>query len=283
MSRLVLALTFSAGLVTYGQDLKKAEELYQHTDYAASLRLVQTVKPPTPEAYFLIGRNYFGLGQFKQATENFQKATSLDPKNSDYALWLGRTWGRRAEAASPITAPVAAGRARTCFELAVKLDPRNQEAVNDLFDYYLNAPGMLGGGLDKAAAVAKHIAELDEAEGHFAQAQLADRRKQYDAAEQQLRRAMAAAPRQVGRVIDLARYLAKRGRVQESDAVFAQAEKIEPRSPKLMYSRARTYVETKRNLEQAKKLLEQYLQSNLTPEDPTREEAQKLLRKASGA
>src|SRR5260370_30090657 len=162
--RFVLSLAFTTALIAYGQDLKKAEELYQHTDYAGSLRLVQTIKPPTAETYFLIGRNDFGLGKFKQATESLQKATSLDPKNSDYALWLGRTWGRRAEAASPITAPVAAGRARTCFELAVKLDPRKQGAVNDLFGYYLNAPGMLGGGLGKSAGLRKHIAELELAE-----------------------------------------------------------------------------------------------------------------------
>jgi tetratricopeptide (TPR) repeat protein len=283
MSRFTLALALSAGILCYAQDLKKAEDLYQHTDYTASLRMVQAIKPPGGEAYFLMGRDYFGLSQFKQATENFQKAVALDPKNSDYELWLGRTWGRRAEAASPLTAPSAASKARQCFELAVKLDPRNQEAVNDLFDYYLNAPGLLGGGLEKAAKVAKHIAELDEAEGHFAEAQLADRRKQFDTAEQHFRRAMQLAPKQVGRVIDLARYLAKRGRVQESDEVFAQAEKIAPGSPKLLYSRARTYVETKRNLDQARKLLQQYMQSNLTPEDPPREDAQKLLRKASGA
>jgi Flp pilus assembly protein TadD len=280
MSRFTLALALAAGF-SYAQDLKTAEDLYQHTDYRGSLQMVQAIKPPTGETYFLMGRDYFGLGQFKPATENFQKATSLDPKNSDYALWLGRTWGRRAEAASPLTAPSAASKARQFFELAVRLDPRNQEAVNDLFDYYLNAPGMLGGGLDKAAKVAQHIAELDEAEGHFAQAQLADRRKQFDSAEQHFRRAMQLAPKQVGRVIDLARYLAKRGRVQESDEVFAQAEKIAPGSPKLLYSRARTYVETKRNLDQARKLLQRYMRSNLTPEDPPREEAQKLLRKAN--
>jgi tetratricopeptide (TPR) repeat protein len=283
MGRSALAFAFSAGILSYAQDLKKAEDLYQRTDYNGSLAIARSIKPPVAETYFLMGKDYFGLRQFKPATENFQKATTLDPKNSDYALWLGRTWGRRAEAASPLTAASAATKTRQCFELAVKLDPRNQEAVNDLFDYYLNAPGLLGGGLDKAAALAKHIAELDEAEGHFAQAQIAERRKQFDSAEQHFRRAMQLAPRQVGRVIDLARYLAKRGRVQESDEVFAQAEKIAPESPKLLYSRAKTYVETKRNLDQAKKLLQRYMQSNLTPEDPPREEAQKLLRKASGA
>src|SRR5260370_10932704 len=117
--RFVLSLAFTTALIAYGQDLKKAEELYQHTDYAASLRLVQAIKPPTAETYFLVGRDYFGLGQFKQATENFQKATSLDPKNSDYALWLGRTWGRRAEAPGPITAPVAARRRLPGFRVSL--------------------------------------------------------------------------------------------------------------------------------------------------------------------
>ena len=35
------------------------------------------------------------------------------------------------------------------FERAVALDPANREAVGDLFDYYLGAPGFLGGGANK--------------------------------------------------------------------------------------------------------------------------------------
>ena len=74
MSRLTLALALSAGIVSYAQDLKRAEDLYQHTDYKGSLQVVQGIKTPTGETYYLMGRDYFGLGQFKQATENFQKA-----------------------------------------------------------------------------------------------------------------------------------------------------------------------------------------------------------------
>ena len=71
----------------------------------------------------------------------------------------------------------AAGRkGHEFFERAVELDPRNGEAFNDLFDYYLQAPGILGGGYDKAAEVAKRIGQLNPAEGHFAQAQLAEKR-----------------------------------------------------------------------------------------------------------
>ena len=61
------------------------------------------------------------------------------------------------------------------------------------------------------------------------------------------------------------------------------ATATERRLLSLLYTRAKTYVETRRNLDQARDLLRKYLQSNLTPNDPTREEAQKLLQRASGA
>jgi tetratricopeptide (TPR) repeat protein len=230
-----------------------------------------------------MGQSLFMAGSYKQATEYFQKAVDIDPRNSNYVVWLGRAWGRRAETASPFTAPVAASRARQYFELAVSLDPSNKEATGDLLDYYLNAPGFLGGGYDKATALAKQIGKVDPAEGLWAEAQIAESRKQYDTAEAQLRRAVELGPRQVGRILDLARCLAKQGRLQESEAQFAQAEKLAPGNPRVLYSRAKTYVETKRNLDQARVLLRRYLQSNLSPEDPPREEAQKLLQKASGA
>src|SRR4029077_19250492 len=133
-------------------------------------------------------------------------------------------------------------------------DPANEEALNDLFDFYLQAPGILGGGYDKAQALAQRIAQRNPAEGAVAHAQLADKRKQFDTAEEQLRRAMELAPRQVGRVLDLAKYLAKHGRYQESEAIFEKAEKLAPNAPNVMFARAHTYIQQGRNLDQAKVL-----------------------------
>jgi tetratricopeptide (TPR) repeat protein len=275
-----LALLAAAGL--FGQtSLKRAEELYQHTEYRKSLALLRELEPPTAAVYCLEGKNYFMLDEFRKATDSFGKAFALEPSNSEYAHWLGRSFGRRAETSNMLTAPMHASKARQYFEKAVALDPNNGEALNDLFDYYLEAPGFLGGGYDKAEEVAKRIAAHNEAEGHFAQAQLADQRKQFDTAEEQLRRAMELAPRQVGRVIDLAKYLAKHGRIQESEAVFERAERLDPNSPAVCFARARIYIEQKRNLDKARELLEKYLQSDLTPDDPSREQARKLLRQAS--
>jgi len=261
--------------------LQRAEELYKKTDYQESLALLRDVPAQKAAAYNLIGRDYFMLGEYKKATDAFQKAFALEPSNSAYAHWLGRGFGRRAETSLPLLAPMHASKARQYFEQAVALDPANDEALNDLFDYYLEAPGFLGGGYEKAEQVAKRIAERNEAEGHFAEAQLADKRRQYDTAEEQLRRAMDSAPHQLGRVLDLAKYLAKRGRFQESEAAFDHAAQLAPNSPKVYFARARVYIEEKRNLEKARDLLIKYMQSDLTPDDPPREQAEKLLKQIS--
>lgn len=271
-----------AGLTClFGQDtLKRAEELYQRTDYRASLELLTGLR--SSDAAVLAGKNYFMLGQYKKATEAFQKALAIEPSKSEYAHWLGRAFGRRAETSNWFAAPGYASRARQCFERAVALDPNNGEAMNDLFDYYLEAPGFLGGGYDKAQALAQRIAQRNPAEGAFAQAQLADRRQEFDTAEEHLRRAMELAPKQVGRVLDLAKYLAKHGRYKESEAVFDDAEKLAPNAPNVMFARAHAYIQENRNLDKAKSLLMKYLESDLSPDDPPRQAAEKLLKQASG-
>lgn len=260
----------------------RADALYQRTDYTASLYVLNTDPAPSAEAFALSGKDYFMLGDYKKATELFEKALNLAPANSNYALWLGRAYGRRAEAGNWFFAVTNASRARQCFESAVALDSHNREAMNDLFDYYLNAPGILGGGIDKAEALARRIEEDRPAEFHFEMAQLAERRKQYAAAESHLRAAMALAPHEVGRILDLARYLAKRGRVQESDALFAKAYRIGPDDPRVTFARAKTYIESGRHPEQARELLRRYVASDLTPDDPPLAMAEKLLRQIAG-
>ena len=262
--------------------MRRASALYERTEYQDSLRVLAEDPAPDAAAYLLSGKNYFMLGDYKKATEFFEKALALSPTNSEYELWLGRAWGRRAETGGWLTAGFNASKARQCFEKAVALDPRNHEAKNDLFDFYLNAPGFLGGGMDKAEAIAKSIATERPPESEFEEAQIADRRKDYAAAEAHLRRAMELAPSEAGRIVDLARYVAKRGRLAESDALFEQARKLAPSKPTVAFAEARVDIENHRNLEQARGLLEGYLHASLTPDDPPRQEAEKLLRRAGG-
>jgi tetratricopeptide (TPR) repeat protein len=257
----------------------RAHELYQRTDYAGSLKELLAIGDRDAAVLQLIGQDYFMMAEYKKASEFLEKAAALTPGSADCSLWLGRAYGRRAETSNPFSAPGYASKARQMFERAVELDPANREAVGDLFDYYLDAPGFLGGGQNKAAVLAAKVAQKDPAEGHYFQAQLDERRKEYDSAEQHLRTALDLAPRQVGRFVDLAKYLAKRGRAKESDALFDEAERIAPESPRVIFERASAYVKGGRNLEEARKLLQRYLRAPITPSDPPKSEAEALLRK----
>ncbi len=275
----IALLVTGLGLFAQSPDWDRARELYQRTAYQQSLDVLLSSPHKDPRSLLLIGQNYFMLGEYKKGTESLEKAAALDRDNAHIQYWLGRTYARRAEMANPFSAPGWASKARQALERSVALDPANKDATGDLLDFYLDAPGFLGGGMQKAEALAKLIGQNDPAEEHYARALIEDRRKDYDGAEQHFRNAAALAPKQVGRMVDLAKYLAKRGQIQESEAMWERASHLAPNDPKVLFERAHTYINGKRNLQQARELLEKYIQSPLTPNDPPRSEAESLLKK----
>jgi tetratricopeptide (TPR) repeat protein len=265
----------------YAADLTQAENLYKHTDFEGSLKLLNKQSSDAAET-FLIGRNYFMQGDFKKATDYILKATTLAPTNSEYMDWLGRTYGKRAEMSSIFLAPGFASKARQAFEKAVELDPKNNDALSDLFDYYLEAPGFLGGGHEKAVAVAEKLAAIDPAEAYFERAKLAQKKREYQSAENHMRQAIAVAPHEVGHLIALARLLATQGKERESDAVFLEAQKVNPNAPKVWFARADVLIKQKRNLDEAKLLLEKYMSASITVDDPPKGDARRLLKQVGG-
>ena len=272
---LCLAFAVLAG----GPELEHARTLYNQTDFDRSLRVLNGIANKDAPVHALIGRNYYMQGEYKKAAEFLEKAFSAEPGNAEDALWLGRAYGRRAETASPFTAPGYASKARQYFEKSVELNPANVDALDDLFEYYLEAPGLLGGGLDKAQDTADKMTRLNPSQGQFAQARLAEHRKQFSTAEEHLRRAVDLAPHEVDHLIELARFLTKQGRIPEADQSLERADRLAPNLPRLMYAKADLYIQKGRNLDAAKDLLQRYMTCTLTPDDPPRSDAARLLRR----
>lgn len=264
-------------------EFERASQLYEITEYDQSLKILHSLPVKDAAVYALMGRDYLMNGEFKKSTEMLEKAVAAEPDNSDYVMWLGRAYGRRAETSNPLFALGNASKARQNFERAVELNPRNIEALNDLLEFQMEAPGIMGGGLDKARSTIARISQVDPSEGHWAQSTLDEKHKEYASAEAHLRRALEMAPQQVGRVTDLARFLYKQGRYQEAEQTFAHAEQLAPGNVKLMYVRAESYVKSGRNLELAKDLLQRYLKATISPEDPPKSDARKLLRRIEGS
>ncbi len=125
-------------------------------------------------------------------------------------MWLARALGRKTEKANPLRQAFMVGDVRAEFEKAVQLDPANVDARSDLMEFYMEAPGVFGGGMDKARQQAEAIARLDPAEGHSAWARIAEKEKRYDVAEREYRAALAAKPDSASYRRDLEKFLQRR-------------------------------------------------------------------------
>ena len=282
---IALGLGLTAVLVAAGPDYDRAKKLFNATEFEQSLKVLQAIPDKDGPVYELIGRNLFLLGDFKKSTEALEKAAQADPDNSEIALWAGRAFGRRAETSSVLTAPGFASRARQYFEKSVQLNPHNLEALSDLFEYYLEAPGFLGGGMDKARSHGgadcrprrrRRTLEPGQAGG---EAQGVPERRRAVAA-----RRRALAPAASGGLSSWRGSCPDRAVTRKPSRAWHAPRQIAPSSPRLVYAKADIYIKNKYNLELAKTLLIRYMSMDAdSPDDPPRSEAAKLLRQVQGS
>jgi tetratricopeptide (TPR) repeat protein len=259
--------------------LEEATRAVETQQYAAAIRLLAGNRARTAPESYLLGKAHFQMGNFDAAAEALERAVAAAPGNSVMRNWLGRAQGMRAERANPFRAMGLARQARDHFEAAVKSDPKNLEAVSDLFSFYLAAPGFLGGGVEKAQALAETVKVVNAGEYAFLLAQLAEKRKNYAAAEKYYREAQAREPQRVGRWIDLAKFYTRRGMNAQAEEALAKAKALAPGAPRLLFDEANLLVRAGRGKAQARELLRKYQASARRDSDPPPYEVQQLLEK----
>jgi predicted Zn-dependent protease len=159
------------------------------------LRPATTAGSNDAEAQQLLCRLALQLERWNDAVDACRKAVDLDPNSSNNHLWYGRALGEKANRVSFLKAYGIAKRVKAEFETAVALDPRNAEALSDLGEYYTEAPSIVGGGKDKAAATASKLDDVDRARADELRGRIAASNKDTAAAEQYFRQAIAASPR----------------------------------------------------------------------------------------
>ena len=143
--------------------------------------------PTDAESYNLLCRAYFMTEQWDRGITACERAKNLDPQKSLYHLWLGRIYGEKASRVSFLSAAGMAKKVRVSFERAVELDPTSWEARSDLAEFYLEAPGVVGGGKDKARAQADALMAFNPGVAHWVLARIAAKEKNSEAAEREYR------------------------------------------------------------------------------------------------
>lgn len=184
----------------------------------AALLLPATLASQSFDDLIRAGRAQLDSGKADKATKTFERAIKLDERNSDAHLWLARSVGTMAQNANVLRQPFLGKRAKSEFEKALALDSNSIGAREGVMQFFLLAPGVMGGSVTKAREQAAAIARLSPLRGHFAAALIANDQKDLAGAEKAYRAAATEFPDSLNAVTSWANFLTNNGRAEEAFA-----------------------------------------------------------------
>lgn len=255
-----------------GENLNKAIHFYQRGEFKQAVALLRQLKdssPDNPETRFWLGKSYIKIREWGDGVREMEKAVELRPSNAEYHLWLGRASGFHAEHSSFIRAPFRARRVLKEFEAARDLAPDDLDVRFDLLEYYLNAPGVLGGGKDKAQAEAGVISKLDPKMGYNARATIYIKDENWTLARKELTQATIDYPNDADLWKDLADYLLDRGSFEDALNCARKALTLDAGSKRSRLIAAASEIRLQKDLNHAAKTLQELAGGTLADEDPT--------------
>jgi tetratricopeptide (TPR) repeat protein len=217
--------------------------------------------PDDPVAHNLLCRAYFTLGEWDRGISNCEKAVQLSPDDSQFHLWLGRIYGEKADKSSFMTAAGLARRVAREFEAAVHLNPKSVDARSDLAEFYLEAPGIVGGGRDKAEQQANSLAELDPARADWVKARIAEKRKDFPTAERDYKTAIDASHGSASSWLNLGLFYRHRQQGDDMEHALLHVRTAHLDRPDALVDAAEILIHSQRNLPEAVALLQAYLNS----------------------
>jgi len=166
-------------------------------------------------------RVFYAEERWDDAIDSCNRAVQIDGKNSNYHMWLGRAYGKKAQRVSFMAAYKLAKLIRVEFETAASLDPKNGAALSDLGEYYTDAPSVLGGGHAKAEGIARQLDGFDPVRALELRAEIAEANKDYADAEKILRTKISASHSSAQSWMDLGSFY---GRTERWDEMVAALE-----------------------------------------------------------
>ncbi len=216
--------------------------------------------PGDTRAHQLLCRVFLSEEMADPAIAQCEQAAAQQPNGSDNQMWMGRAYGQKAEKAGPFSGLSLAKKVHAAFERAVELDPANRPAAAALGEFYVAAPSLVGGGLDKAQRLAAQLEPRFPAEAHHLRALIAEKSKDYPAAEVELRLALAA-KRTPENWVDLGNFYQHRNQPDKAAEALQSAIEADPNRDAALADVAGILTAANRNPELAEKVLRLYLAS----------------------
>lgn len=237
-------------------------------DAVRLLRAQLAANPRDAYAHQLLCRVFYSEELADDAIAECQAAaaaaTTSGPETSIAQMWLGRAYGMKAASANPVTAFRLARKVVAAFQQAVALDPRNVAALSDLGEYYVAAPAIVGGGLDKAHQLAARMMPVSPTKAHRILAMAAEKDSDLATAESEFKLAVQAQQSPASSVaawVDLAAFYQRQHRIDPCVSAVETAVRLDRAHDASLVDAASILTDAGRSPDLARRLLLLYLAS----------------------
>jgi tetratricopeptide (TPR) repeat protein len=293
LRQVCLLLVGAAALAA--QEQLTPRQLIEAGHFKRARAIVMARQAGDAEAMYLMATIKQAWGELDAAQKFAERAVAANPKEAQYHYRLADITGEMAQKAG-VFRQMGLGRTfkKEC-DAALEINPNHVEALKNMMQFHLHAPGIIGGDKAKAHAIADRLMKIDAVEGYQARMEVARAEKQdsrvdelvreamgmhaetypahvmlgnylagpkakkYDEAERHAREAIRIHPDRAGAHSLLAMVLVRQDKWPDLDAALAQAEKDNPDNLYPCYRAGNALLDRKLDLPRAERYFRKYL------------------------
>jgi len=169
-------------------DLQDGTALFNKKNFTAAEKLFKKIidkNDSSAAANYYLARIKYIQKKYDDASDFAERAVELNPDIADYHFWYANVLGAKAQRSNVFKQAWLAHKILKQFKQTVALDSMHIGGHIGAGNFYLMAPGIMGGDIDKAREEAQTIIRLGSDRGYWLQAAIYQKEGDFDKAEQQ--------------------------------------------------------------------------------------------------
>ncbi len=211
---------------------------------------------------FESGKSEFKHEHYDEASNIFENAIELNSSNSDYYLWLGKSYHAMLDEASFFEKGILSGKVMDNYKKAIKIEPANIEARILLANYYIYAPSIAGGSTKKAKEQAEEIKKYDPNKALMLWATIYSREEKYDLAIGEYKKYLELNPTDPDAHYQFGMYYQRLEKFDDATAMFEKAILIDDKAYKSLYQIGRTAIFSGENFDRGIDCFQEYIKAD---------------------
>jgi tetratricopeptide (TPR) repeat protein len=183
------------------------------------------------DAHYQLARVLLRQGNSDDAEDEIDEALELNDLNARYHFLRGQILGEKAQNANIFKQGILAPKVKNAFLRAVALDPSLIDARVGLYNYYIMAPGIMGGSDDEALKQANEVMKLNSTRGHILLANFYQRKKDFTQAEAEYKKIIDDDPKKIDGYKALGYFYVNQKEFDQAVAQFNKYVDLDPKNP----------------------------------------------------